>query len=214
MNLETNLSTSAAFTGKIFSNWGRLLLLIALSIIPIANFIVVGYMARIVRENPDELPRLENYAGLLLNGLLVFIAWLIYAAVPLIFIILGLGTWLFSRTLSPLGLALFVVGVLLLLGAMVIGTVAIGYTIKRDMDFTKIFAFQEVWGIIQRIGVGRYLVWYVVMAALGLVAAALGWLIPWVGGAIAGVFFGLFANKSLALLLDEALKPPQQAEGG
>jgi len=213
MDLEANLSTSAAFTGKIFSNWGRLLLLIALSIIPIANLIVVGYMARIVRDNPDEPPRLENYAGLLLNGLLVFLAWLIYAAVPLILIILGLGTWLFSRTLSQLGLALFVVGVLLLLGAMVIGTVAIGYMIKRDMDFTKIFAFQEVWGIIQRIGVGRYLVWYLVMAALGLVAAALGGIIPWVGGAIAGVFFGLFANKSLALLLDEALKPPQQAEG-
>jgi len=214
MDLEANLSASAAFTGKIFRNWGRLLLLIALSIIPIVNLIVVGYMARIVRENPDEPPRLENYAGLLLNGLLVFIAWLIYAAVPLIFIILGLGTWLFSRTLSLLGLALFVVGVLLLLGAMVIGTVAIGYMIKRDMDFTKIFAFQEVWGLIQRIGVGRYLVWYLVMAALGLVAAALGWMIPWVGGAIAGVFFGLFANKSLALLLDEALKPTQQAEGG
>jgi len=34
MNLEMNLSTSAAFTGKIFRNVGRLLLLIALSLNP------------------------------------------------------------------------------------------------------------------------------------------------------------------------------------
>jgi len=60
MDLEANLSTSAAFTGKIFRNWGRLLLLIALGIIPIANLIVVGYMARIVRENPDEPPSLRT----------------------------------------------------------------------------------------------------------------------------------------------------------
>jgi len=127
----------------------------------------------------------------------VVIAWLIYAAVPLIFMV-----------------ALLVIGILLLLVFMVIGAVAVGYMIKRDMDFAKIFAFQEVWGVIKRIGVGRYLLWYLVMAVLGLVAVALGRLIPWVGGAIAGVFFGLFASKSLALLLDEALKPLQQAAGG
>jgi len=78
-------------------------------------------------------------------------------------------------------MALLAIGILLLLEFMVIGTVAIGYMIKRDMEFAKIFDFQEVWGIIQRIGVGRYLLWYFVMAALGLVAAALDLLIPWVG---------------------------------
>jgi len=154
MDLETNLSTSAAFTGKIFGNMGRLLLLIVLGLIPIVNLIVVGYMARIIRDNPDEPPRLENYGRLLLDGLLVVIAWLIYAVVPLIFVV-----------------ALFVVGILLFLVFMVIGAVAVGYMIKRDMDFTKIFAFQEVWGIIKRIGVGRYLLWYLVMAVLGFATA-------------------------------------------
>ena len=69
----------------------------------------------------------------------MIVAWLIYAAVPLIFIVV-----------------LLVIGILLLLVFMVIGAVAVSYMIKRDMDFTKIFVFQEVWGIIKRIMYGGW----------------------------------------------------------
>ena len=67
-----------------------------LNIIPIVNLIVLGYTARIIRESPDEPTKLSDYWKLFVDGLLVFIAGLIYAIVPLVvlpagFLMTGFG---------------------------------------------------------------------------------------------------------------------------
>jgi hypothetical protein len=36
---------------------------------------VLGYTARIIRESPDEPPKLSDYWKLFVDGLLVFIKW-------------------------------------------------------------------------------------------------------------------------------------------
>ena len=52
LNLSENLGNSFEFAKKMFSDIGRLIILIVLDIIPIVNWIVIGYAARVLRETP------------------------------------------------------------------------------------------------------------------------------------------------------------------
>ncbi|MGB9631650.1 MAG: DUF4013 domain-containing protein [Candidatus Methanodesulfokora sp.] len=220
MNLSDNLNKAGSFTGKVFSDIGNLILLIVLNIIPIVNFIVLGYMAKIVRESPDEPPKLGDYGKLFVDGLLVLIALIIYAIIPSILLIAGvfmagLGPFGISRFASPLALlaggGLFIAGLILLFIFMIFGVMAIGNMIRSGMNFSKIFAFSENWELIKKVGLGNYLIWYIVIFIVALILGAIGSVIPWVGGAIAGVFVYLFVGKSLALLLDEVIGLPKLA---
>lgn len=218
MNLSDNLNKAGSFTGKVFSDIGNLILLIVLNIIPIVNFIVLGYMAKIVREDPDEPPKLGDYGKLFVDGLLVLIAGIIYAIVPIILIVAGVfmtgfGYFGIGRVTSPLTLlaggVLAIAGLVLLFIFMIFGIMAIGNMIRSGMNFSKIFAFSENWELIKKIGLGNYLVWYVVIFIVVLILEAIGSVIPWVGGAIVGVFLYLFVGKSLALVLNEAMGSPK-----
>ena len=213
LNLSDNLNKAASFTGKVFSDIGNLILLIVLNIIPIVNLIVLGYMAKIIRESPDEPPKLSDYGKLFVDGLLVLIAGLIYAIVPLIVIIAGflmtgfsIGGFGMASPFARLAVGgLVIVALVLLFIFMLFGVMAIGNMIRSGMNFSKIFAFSENWGLIQKIGLGNYLIWYIVIFIVAVILEAIGSVIPWVGGGIVGVFLYLFAGKSLALVLDEVI---------
>ncbi|MEM1518508.1 MAG: hypothetical protein QW789_05260, partial [Nitrososphaerota archaeon] len=66
MRLEENLRESFDYTSKLFKDIGRLAILIVLNIIPIVNFIVSGYFAKVIRESPksNAPPPLEKYGEL------------------------------------------------------------------------------------------------------------------------------------------------------
>ncbi|MEM4582028.1 MAG: DUF4013 domain-containing protein [Candidatus Korarchaeum sp.] len=208
MELSENLNRAASFTGKLFSDIGNLILLIVISLIPIVNFIIMGYMAKIIRESPEDPPKLSDYGKLFVDGLLIFIAALIYALIPaLIMMVGGIGLTLpresYGGVMSSLIFTPFlIIGLILLFAFMFMGVIAIGNMVRTG-NFSKIFAFSENWGLIERIGFARYLIWLVIMFVILLIIGAIGSVIPWVGGAIAGVFFGVFFGKSLALILDE-----------
>jgi hypothetical protein len=75
----------------------------------------------------------------------------------------------------------------------------------RTGNFSKIFAFSENWQLIQRIGLGNYILWLVVMFVIGLIAATIGSEIHWVVGSILGALLEVFYGKSLALMMNEAM---------
>jgi len=210
MDISDNLGKSAAFTGKVFSDLGNLILLLVLNLIPIVNLIVLGYMARIVREGPDQPPKLSDYKRLFIDGVIVLVAVIIYAIVPLVVILAGaLMSGFYTQVAPPFSLftggALTVAGIILLFVFMIFGTIAVGNMIRSGMNISKLFAFNENWELIKRVGLANYLVWYVVIFIVALILGAVGSTIPWVGGAIVGVFVYLFVGKSLALLLDEVI---------
>ncbi|MEM0295504.1 MAG: DUF4013 domain-containing protein [Candidatus Korarchaeum sp.] len=208
MELSENLNRAASFTGKLFSDIGNLILLIVINLIPLVNFIFTGYMAKIIRESPEDPPKLSDYGKLFVDGLLIFIAALIYALIPaLIMMVGGIGLTLpresYGGVMSSLIFTPFlIIGLILLFAFMFMGVIAIGNMVRTG-NFSKIFAFSENWGLIERIGFARYLIWLVIMFVILLIIGAIGSVIPWVGGAIAGVFFGVFFGKSLALIFDE-----------
>jgi len=212
MDLSDNLNRSASFVGKLFSDVGNLLILIVLGIIPIVNLIVTGYFARIVRENPEEPPKLSDYVKLFIDGLLVAIAAIIYMIVPIIILGVGIafsiGEYAFyspmSLLSSLLSSGLVIVGVILAFIFAIFGVIAIGNMIRTG-NFSKIFAFSENWQLIQRIGLGNYILWLVVMFVIGLIAATIGSAIHWVVGSILGALLEVFYGKSLALMMNEAM---------
>jgi len=63
----------------MFTDIGRLILLIVLNIVPIVNFIVVGYAVKVVRETPssNEPPALRGYVEMWIQGLKVTVAAII-----------------------------------------------------------------------------------------------------------------------------------------
>jgi len=212
MDLSDNLNRSASFVGKLFSDVGNLLILIVLGIIPIVNLIVTGYFARIVRENPEEPPKLSDYGKLFIDGLLVVIAAIIYMIVPIIILGVGIafsiGGYAFYSPMSLLSSLLssgfVIVGVILAFIFAIFGVIAIGNMIRTG-NFSKIFAFSENWQLIQRIGLGNYILWLVVMFVIGLIAATIGSAIHWIVGSILGALVEVFYGKSLALMMNEAM---------
>jgi len=214
MDLSDNLNRSASFVGKLFSDVGNLIILIVLGIIPIVNLIVTGYFAKIVRENPEEPPKLSDYGKLFIDGLLVVIAAVIYMIVPIIILGVGLafspGGYAFysptpmSLLASLLSSGLVIVALILAFVFAIFGVMAIGNMIRTG-NFSKIFAFSENWQLIQRVGLGNYILWLVIMFVIGLIAAVIGSMIHWIVGSILGVLLEVFYGKSLALMLNEAM---------
>ena len=76
MDLGGIIGNSLEYAKKLFSDIGRLIILIVLDIVPIVNLIVGGYFAKVVRESPssNEVPKLEGYGQMFVQGLKLAVA--------------------------------------------------------------------------------------------------------------------------------------------
>ncbi len=227
MNLGDNLSDSFEYTKKLFSGFGRLIILIVLSVIPIVDFIVIGYQARVLRESPGTgtPPKLEKYGELFVEGAKVFFAALIYMLIPIILIIVG-GVSMSAGLTSTSGLALagglmlggagaviLLVGIILVVLLLIILGVGMAHMIKTG-KFGKAFAFGEILAIIRGIGWMKYIGWIVVVVIIGVVISAISGLIPrvgWVISAILQPILGVFVFRSMGLLYNDGAPPELKA---
>ena len=226
MDLTQNLNNSFEYAKKIFSDFGRLVILIILDLIPIVNLIVIGYAARVLKESPgaDAPPKLEDYGGLFVQGVKVFFAALIYMIIPLIlftfggasivggmvpgfgsdFRMSGFSPAQFSM-LSGIGVLLMVVGAIVAFFMLIILAAGIADMIKAN-SFGKAFALGEIFRLIGKIGWGKYLVWVVLVAIIaGLVGGVVG-SIPYVGWLIQAIIapaLSVFFFRSMGLLYSE-----------
>ena len=221
MGLSDNLNQAAQYTGSIFQRIGDLLILFIVSIIPIVNFISLGYYARIVRDSPSSknVPKLERYMDMFIEGLkiiVVVIIWAIAIAIVAIIIAIPLIAAAFLTNLNPanffnagwffaLGSFFIIFGVI----AFFVGLVAFMGIINmvKKNSFGKAFAFGEIIGMIGKIGWLRYLAFFVVFfiasAIIGTITGALG-PIGWVVGAVLSVLLGLFSSRTIGLMYDNA----------
>ncbi|HKM51547.1 MAG TPA: DUF4013 domain-containing protein, partial [Candidatus Bathyarchaeia archaeon] len=171
MNLTENLNNSLEFTKKLFSDFGRLIILIIIHLIPLANWIVVGYAARVLRESPgtDSPPKLEKYGELFVDGAKIVVASLIYMIIPLILIVVGLGGVIASTDMTRgallmggTGLVLSLIGFVLIFVLLILLAAGIAHMVKTG-KFSKAFAFSEILGVIRKIGWGKYIVWIILV---------------------------------------------------
>ncbi|MGA2237646.1 MAG: DUF4013 domain-containing protein [Candidatus Bathyarchaeia archaeon] len=224
--MSDNLNNSFAFARKLFSDFGRLVILIVLDLIPIVNLIVTGYASRVLKESPaaDSPPKLENYGDLFMDGLKIAIASIIYMLIPLILIAAGFGsvfaamvtggspnfTWggftsAYMGLLGGAGIVLVLIGLLVAFVMLILVAAGVAHMIKTG-KFGKAFAFGEILGIIGKIGWGRYLAWLVLIVVIAAIVGAIAGALPFVGwiiAAIIGPALTVFYFRSLGLLYSQ-----------
>ena len=224
MDLAENLSNSFQYAKKLFSDFGRLIILIILDIIPFVSWVVVGYSARVLRESPenDAPPKLENYGELFVDGAKVVCVSLIYMLIPLILIGAGIGSFLFGTfmrgdlaggfalrglMIDAVGVALVLIGCILAFVMWILLSAGIAHMIKTS-KFSKAFAFGEILSMIGKVGWGRYLAWIILVALISILLGTL-YSVPvvgWIIFAIMGPALFVFVFRSLGILYTEGTR--------
>jgi hypothetical protein len=214
LKLDVNLTDSIDYTKMLFADLGRLLILVILDIIPIVNFVVLGYLGNVMKEPRDskQLPPLENYFELWIQGLKIFVASIVFMIIPLIlaipFIFLVALAWISIPFLATVGWFLAIVlvigGVLLAFFLAIILVMAIVNMLKKD-SFGKAFAFGEIFGIIGKVGWGTYILWLLIIFVCSIIVAGIGGIpmIGWLLSLLIAPIFGVFVARSAALVYSE-----------
>jgi hypothetical protein len=222
MNLIENLINSLNYTKKLLDDGGRIIILIILYLIPILNWIVLGYGVRILKEAPNSEvpPKLDGYGGLLIDGAKVFFATSIYMIVPLFLIALGIaslaageffiqqvaGT---SLALGGAGVTLVLVGLILAFFALILLGVGIAHMAMTG-KFGKAFAFGEIFRIVNVIGKVKYLGWVIITGLIAILLVGLAASVPYIGWlltAILSPFLATFIFRSLSILYNDGTLP-------
>ena len=215
VDLGQNLSDSFEYAKKLFGDARRLIILIILGLIPIVDWIVLGYQARVLKESPGigVPPKLEKYGELFVEGAKVVFASFIYMLVPIVLIVLGavsMGLSLQGPAIGAqlvfggTGVALLAVGIILGIIILIVLAAALAHMIKTG-KFGKAFAFGEIFSVIRGIGWAKYLCWIIVIVVMGAIVAAIS-RIPWIGWLISAIIqplLGVFVFRSLGMLYND-----------
>ena len=165
--------------------------------IPIAQFIVSGIFMKIYR---GEEPDFSNAGKSFIQGLLMFIAEFVYTLIPVLIIILS-ALFSASESLSVITLiGLVVVGIVL---AFIIGFILIPVQVNfaRKQSFGAAFAFGEIFGMIGKLGLAKYiLAWivYFIVAVVFAIVIGIFSVVPVIGAILLllfGPFIGLFSAQ-------------------
>ena len=229
LDLTENLSNSFDYVKKMFIDIGRLIVLIVLDVIPIVNWIVIGYGARVLRESPGSNmpPRLEKYGEMFVDGAKIFFAALIYMLIPVVLVGAGVasffaGGFLQGQMIGPgavmfggTGIVLVLVGVILAFFFLLVLSIGMAHMVRTG-KFGKAFAFGEIFGIIRGIGWAKYIGWAVVVFIIALVIGGIAGAVPYLGWLISAVVspaLTVFIFRSLGLLYNESAPPELRTQG-
>jgi hypothetical protein len=198
-----------------------LIILMVLSIIPIVNLIVLGYMCKVMKEplGSRMLPQLKDYSGLWVQGLKVTVAVVIYLCVPIVLMIPFIILLVSMRMPFPvqipfswlLAVPMLVIGVLLAFFISIILMTAVVHMVRTD-SFSKAFSVGEILNIIRRIGWGSYILWLIVIFTLTVIVGSVGQTpgIGWLLSAIISPILGVFVSRSASITYSSG--NPSEAE--
>ena len=195
-----------------FTDFKKFMLGLLFSVIPIVNFIAMGYeleCAKTANKKQFLLPEWKNYGKLFKRGLVSFCISVIYLVIPLLLIIAGLGRALlemFKENPNPEILVqvviqnwivLLIAFLLLIFVSYVLYSANINYAIKgrfKDGFSLDVFrkAFTWKYFMVWFIGIFYYLFWVLLLS-----------FIPYVGGVIAGFIGGVTLFTLLGQLYSE-----------
>jgi hypothetical protein len=200
MDLGKNLNDSFNYAQKLFSDLGRLVILLVVSIIPIVNLIMLGYAGQVVKESPEGTapPILKDYGNLFIQGLMMVIVSIAYMIVPIILIAIGFASASLSFIFGPgvlgFGLIIGVIGIVIWFLASLFMYMGIVNMLKQN-NFGKAFAFSEINDVIRKIGWGNYILWVIVIFILTVILFVIlafipiiGWLISFIISPAVAVF--------------------------
>ncbi|MEG3224227.1 MAG: hypothetical protein BME94_01555 [Methanobacteriales archaeon Met13] len=224
MNIGDIISDSIKYPS---SNWGKVLILgviMIASILIVPIFLVYGYVFRIIKATLaglDELPEFDEIGEMFVDGLKIFVVAIVYAIpvwiISALFGVLmgGTMTATTATTLDPTMVwALFAGNIIFAIIAVIIGLIqvmGIANMAYYDGDLMAAFRFSEILDYISRIGWGKYIITYIVIAIIAFIGFLIGMLTLFI---LIGIillplviapYIAMFGSRAIALLFAEAL---------
>lgn len=203
MELSENIMDSIKYPISDLKNLiiFAVLSLFSFLIIPIP--FVVGYVYKVASETlegNDTLPEFENAGELAINGLKLIGVLLIYGII--IGIVLSIFITIGAATGSNAIYAIFIIiGTII---ALIMGFFIIPAPINMILNngsFGAAFDFGAIKEMITDVGIGNYIVWYIVIAIIASIASAISWFLTFILIGILGyAWISLFQARSTALL--------------
>ncbi|MCX8183629.1 MAG: DUF4013 domain-containing protein [Crenarchaeota archaeon] len=203
MEIFESFSKSVDYVSKLLSRGAELVVMIIVNIIPIVNFIFIGYCAKIFKEGPakDEPPKFENYGELFVEGAKIFVVGLLWALLPIIILVVAFiltVPWYLiggGLSLARLGVTLIIaifVALLVGIGVGIFGLIGLLLTAKTG-EIAKGFSFQQIMTVINSVGFANHVIWVIIAAIIAFIAGLLG-TVPLIGPLIVLVVSPLLAT--------------------
>jgi hypothetical protein len=170
MNINGNISDSIQYPIK---DWVKVIILGIILIIPIVNFIGLGYYLRIIKSTLaglDELPEFERVEELFIDGIKLLIVCIIYAIVPLIF---------YALSFAFPGSVFFIIAIIFAIIISIFAYMGIANMAYYDSEIGAALKYREILDRIAAIGWGNYIFWWIVLMLIITIA---GVIIGIVGG--------------------------------
>ena len=212
MDFGKNVSDSLAYAQEgLIGKWTKWVLLIISTIIfPL----MLGYVVRILKGATPS-PEPEDWGGLFIDGIKLFIVGLIYAIPVIILEVLAMGSIIASAVSGdPAALMAGMAGAGLIFLVLVIVAIIIGLfeataypRFARTGSFGEAFNFNAILAHIGKIGWVNYIIALIILAVIWGVIEVICMIIPIIGFLILLIilpFLILFAARYLTLLYDSA----------
>ncbi|MGB9717399.1 MAG: DUF4013 domain-containing protein [Thermoproteota archaeon] len=224
MEIFESFSKSVDYVSKLLSRGAEFIVMIIVNIIPIVNFIFLGYCVKIFKEGPakDEPPKFENFGELFGDGLKIFVVVLLWALVPIIILVAAFALtvpWYWiggGLSFARLGATLIIAILIALLAGIcvgIFGVIGVLLTAKTG-EIAKGFSFQQIMAVINSVGFANHVIWVVVAAIIafivGLVGTVplIGWLIALVASPLLATFLVRAATLFYSDAVEKTLLPP------
>ena len=205
MNTIGNISDSLKYPTK---NWVKIVILGIILIIPIVNFIGLGYYLRIIKTSLNGLEELPDFMGigeLFFDGIKLLIVCIIYTIIPIIFYALSVSfarsetvsssittSSVFSSYLPALtgsSIVFFIIAIIFTVIISIFAYVGIASMAYQDSEIAAALKYHEILDIISVIGWGNYMLWWIIVTLIVTVA---GSVLDIIGGILSYFVLGVF----------------------
>jgi len=155
-----------------------------LSWIPIVNFFAFGNAYRVFKKvlNKGEPALLEwdDWGGFFIDGLKVFVIYLIYMIVPILLMFAGqglIGSAMYKMAMGgsgggvmALGWIVYIIAIILSICLGIVMPMAVAYFAKNNEDFGAVFRFKEIIASVIKV-IGDYILVIAIAVGIGIAIA-------------------------------------------
>lgn len=200
-----------------FTDWSKLLIGIIISIIPIVNFMAMGYQIRCAKTSSQmKLPKWDKFGQLFVSGVLSAVIILIYALPGLIIFGGALGTALasfipelqtadLSNIMSSVNIG-FAAGIFMVVGLVLMvlgGLVGSSGLIRYSQRLRFKDAFNKE--VFRKAFTGRFFLTWVLIGIYGAALSIIFSILPNIGfldleGSISGFLYGVTYMTALGII--------------
>jgi len=198
------------------SDFGKLLILGIILIIPIVNFIGAGYFIRAMKASLvgiSELPSFDDAGNLFVDGLKVLVVSIVYFIIPIILMVIAWILTIFGNSAIYYNnysyadptygiIALALMGLAGLLEFIIIPFLLVGLAnmAYNDSELGAAFRFSEIMSMIREIGWGEFIIWYIVLIVFLAIMGVVLWFLAFIGILLLFILIGIILLPLLFIL--------------